>query len=468
MADPQKALDTGRDLVKKGYYDRALHFFRKLIDSGDPGWAALGRLESGVVLKKRGDPAGAARAYQQVIDSGHQDWAPCAAYNLGVLLAESGNRPAAMSAYVLAVNSRHPEWGTKAALNLGVTLRDADDPVHAAAAYQLAIDSGHHVYAPQASFNLGLLLAGQGDVSGALRAYQTAIDSGSAEWAPAAALNVGVLLMRQADLEGAEAAYQIAIKSGHKRWAQQAATNLAIMRKPDFDPGTVEVKTKEARWTGKLRDGEKVHFETTVLTPGKEDSRKNPGVRHEITITNQRIRINELSFDFDDVASWKSHSWDPTVETVAYKIKKPMRHSFTIVGKNGSRAEIEFSDGVPGNRQVFDELRTTAQVRIQSLFDAQTRRRHDTSMEQLRSGQKVEIKTPAGVVVLSLTRNGFLDPRRSGETEIPWSAFAGAIKRLGHRTVQIRDAKGKARNYISFEINSPIPDLLTRCAKEFA
>jgi hypothetical protein len=72
------------------------------------------------------------------------------------------------------------------------------------------------------------------------------------------------------------------------------------------------------------------------------------------------------------------------------------------------------------------------------------------------------------VVVLSLTRNGFLDPRRSGETEIPWSAFAGATERLGHRTVQIRDAKGKARNYISFEINSPIPDLLTRCAKEFA
>jgi hypothetical protein len=34
--------------------------------------------------------------------------------------------------------------------------------------------------------------------------------------------------------------------------------------------------------------------------------------------------------------------------------------------------------------------------------------------------------------------------------------------------VQIRDAKGKERNYISFEINSPIPDLLTRCAKEFA
>ena len=65
MADPQKALDTGRDLVKKGYYDRALHFFRKLIDSGDPGWAALGRIESGVVLKKRGDLAGAARAYNR-------------------------------------------------------------------------------------------------------------------------------------------------------------------------------------------------------------------------------------------------------------------------------------------------------------------------------------------------------------------------------------------------------------------
>jgi hypothetical protein len=89
-------------------------------------------------------------------------------------------------------------------------------------------------------------------------------------------------------------------------------------------------------------------------------------------------------------------------------------------------------------------------------------------MQQLRSGQKVEIKTPAGAVVPSLTRNGFLDPRRPGETEIPWSAFAGVTERRGKRTVQIRDAKGKARDYMGFESNSLVPDLLARCASEFA
>lgn len=465
MADPQKELDVGLELAKKGLHERALKHFRRLIESGDPGWAERGRIESALVLKKQGDLAGAARAYQQAIDSGHPDWAPCAAFNLGVLLADSGNRSAAIDAYLWAAKSHHPEWGPRAGLNLGIILRDAGDPVRSAAAFQLAIDSGHRVFGPQACFNLGILLAGQGDVSGARRAYQTAIDSGSAEWAPAAALNLGVLLMKQADLEGAAAAYQITIASGHKRWAHQAATNLAIMRKPEFDPENIEVKSKEARWTGKLRDGETVVFDTTVLTPAKED--RAPGIPHAITITNRRIRIDELSFDFDDVASWKTHSWDPSVSTVAYKIRKPMRHSFTIVGKNGSSVKIEFSEGVPNNLKVFNELETTAQVKIQPLLHAERRGRHDTAMQQLRSGQKVEIKTPAGAVVLLLTRNGFHDPRHSGGTEIPWSAFTGTTKRRGKLTVQIRDAEGKVRDYISFDINSLIPDLLTRCANEF-
>jgi tetratricopeptide (TPR) repeat protein len=467
MAKPQKDLETGRRLANEGHYERALHFFGRLIGS-DPGWAAQGRIESGIVFKKRGDLAGAARFYQQVIDSGHPDWAPCAAYNMGVLLAESGNRPAAITAYTVAVKSGHPEWAPRAALNLGVALREADDPVHAAAAYQIAIDSGHRISAPQASLNLGILLTTQGDVAGARRAYQTAIDSGSAEWAPAAAVNLGVLLARQADLEGAEAAYQVAIKSGHKRWAQSAATNLAIMRKPDFDPESAEFKTKESRWSGKLRDGEKVTFETTVLTPGKDITRHNPGVRHEITVTNQRIRIGQLSFDFEDVASWKAFSWDPSTETVAYKIKRPMRRSFTIVGKDGTRAEIEFSDGVPGNRQVFDKLEFVAQANIQPLLDAARRRRQDALLPQLRAGQTVHFKTPAGKILFSVTRNGFSDPKRSGEGEIPWSAFAGATLHRGKLTVQIRDAKGKVRDYISFAAASSLADLLTQCASEFA
>jgi tetratricopeptide (TPR) repeat protein len=482
MADPQKELDAGLQLAKQGYHDRALKHFRKLIENGDPGWAERGRIESGLVLKKRGDLAGAARAYQQAIDSGHPDWAPCAAFNLGVLLTDTGNRSAAIDAYLWAAKSRHPEWGARAGLNLGVTLRDADNPSGAAAAYQLAIDSGHRVFAPQACYNLGILLAGQGDVSGARRAYQTAIDSGSAEWAPAAALNLGVLLMKQADLEGAAAAYQIAITSGHKRWAQQAATNLAVMRKHESDPESIEVGSKEVRWTGKLRDGETEVFDTTILTPAKEDrgtnlkaefmrsvgADKTLGIRRAITITNRRIRIDQLSFDFDDVASWSSRSWDPSVDTVAYKIKKPKRHSFTIVGKNGSSAEIEFSEGVPDNLQVFNRLVGTARREIQPLLDGERHRRHDTAMQQLRSGQKVEIKTPAGAVVFSMTRNGFLDPGHSGEAETPWSAFAAATMRRGKLTVQIRDAKGKTRDYASFGSNSSVADLLTRCANEFA
>jgi Flp pilus assembly protein TadD len=476
MADLQGVLNEGTAYAKQGKTKDARKAFQKLIDSRDPSWSERGRIELGALLRRQGDLDGATSAFEQAIRSGHPDWAPCAATNLAGLMSERGNVAGAVEAYKWAESSGHPEWAPKSSIDLGTLLSHAGDDGGAELAYRRAVASGHSAFSLMAHFNLGVLLAERGDTEGARNEYQAAIDSRHAEWAPKSASNLGIMLMTAGDFEGARAAYNFAIASNHPQYAPKARNNLAIMSRPGSDPTTVAVRQQsDQRWDGTLRAGEQVVFNVNVTTPkmdqgsslsknflrsvGKYEWDKS-GIEHAVTITSKRMRVDGLAFDFDDIASYSSRSWQPKVDTGAMKFTYAVRRRFALSARNGTRIDIEFADNYPGNGDAWTHLSRVADSEVVPRLVSE-------NVGRLRSGGKYTLKSPKGTVLLELGKDGLVTSVRPGG--VHWAAYAGCgyDASAGQLTVKALNDKGKAESCASFIVDSWLQHLLKACYDEF-
>jgi hypothetical protein len=136
------ALHKAHELRRGGDIDAARAAYQKVIDAGQPNWAAEARYLLGEMLEEHGDTAGAREQYRLLVEMGHKRRSEDALWNLVIALADEGDLDGLRALHSAAAEKGNTE-APEALVAIGRLLEDRGDSDAARAAYQQAIDTGY-------------------------------------------------------------------------------------------------------------------------------------------------------------------------------------------------------------------------------------------------------------------------------------------------------------------------------------